>query len=103
IRIGIKAKIRENANLAKYVVDGEIKVPNDAKVVLNGKPQTSNTVYVTPKEPGISKKINSSKDEYNVLQENEAFTFDIKTKLPNDISNYKSYKIVDVLDERFEL
>ncbi|HEM3563776.1 TPA: isopeptide-forming domain-containing fimbrial protein, partial [Streptococcus suis] len=103
VRIGIKAKIRDNANLAKYVVNGEIKVPNEAQVVLNGKPQTSNIVYVTPKEPGISKKINDSKDEHNVLQESEDFTFDIKTKLPDNISAYKSYKIVDVLDERLEL
>ncbi|WP_161942760.1 hypothetical protein, partial [Streptococcus suis] len=80
VRIGIKAKIRDNANLAKYVVNGEIKVPNEAQVVLNGKPQKSNIVYVTPKEPGISKKINDSKDEHNVLQESEDFTFDIKTK-----------------------
>ncbi|WP_171841489.1 isopeptide-forming domain-containing fimbrial protein [Streptococcus suis] len=103
VRIGIKAKIRDNANLAKYVVNGEIKVPNEAQVVLNGKPQKSNIVYVTPKEPGISKKINDSKDEHNVLQESEDFTFDIKTKLPDNISAYKSYKIVDVLDERLEL
>ncbi|WP_421363178.1 isopeptide-forming domain-containing fimbrial protein [Streptococcus suis] len=103
VRIGIKAKIRDNANLAKYVVNGEIKVPNEAQVVLNGKPQNSNIVYVTPKEPGISKKINDSKDEHNVLQESEDFTFDIKTKLPDNISAYKSYKIVDVLDERLEL
>ncbi|MCO8237013.1 isopeptide-forming domain-containing fimbrial protein [Streptococcus suis] len=103
VRIGIKAKIRDNANLAKYVVNGEIKVPNEAQVVLNGKPQKSNIVYVTPKEPGISKKINDAKDEHNVLQESEDFTFDIKTKLPDDISAYKSYKIVDVLDERLEL
>ncbi|WP_253219881.1 isopeptide-forming domain-containing fimbrial protein, partial [Streptococcus suis] len=103
VRIGIKAKIRDNANLAKYVVNGEIKVPNEAQVVLNGKPQTSNIVYVTPKEPGISKKINDAKDEHNVLQESEDFTFDIKTKLPDNISAYKSYKIVDVLDERLEL
>ncbi|WP_421366017.1 isopeptide-forming domain-containing fimbrial protein [Streptococcus suis] len=103
VRIGIKAKIRDNANLAKYVVNGEIKVPNEAQVVLNGKPQKSNIVYVTPKEPGISKKINDAKDEHNVLQESEDFTFDIKTKLPDNISAYKSYKIVDVLDERLEL
>ncbi len=103
VRIGIKAKIRDNANLAKYVVNGEIKVPNEAQVVLNGKPKKSNIVYVTPKEPGISKKINDSKDEHNVLQESEDFTFDIKTKLPDNISAYKSYKIVDVLDERLEL
>ncbi|MDG3132642.1 isopeptide-forming domain-containing fimbrial protein [Streptococcus suis] len=103
VRIGIKARIRDNANLAKYVVNGEIKVPNKAQVVLNGKIQTSNTVYVTPKEPGISKKINDSKDQYNALQDNENFTFDIKTKLPSDISTYKSYRIVDVLDERLEI
>ncbi|NQI09241.1 isopeptide-forming domain-containing fimbrial protein, partial [Streptococcus suis] len=103
IKLTIKAKIKDKADLTKYVVNGQIKVPNKATVELNGKPQTSNTVYVTPDEPAPSKKINSTLDVLHTTKSSEAFEFNIQTKLPRDIKNYKSYKITDKLDSRLEL
>ncbi|MDQ8764182.1 isopeptide-forming domain-containing fimbrial protein [Streptococcus ruminantium] len=103
IKLTIKAKIKDKADLTKYVVNGQIKVPNKATVELNGKPQTSNTVYVTPDEPAPSKKINSTLDVLHTTKSSEAFEFNIQTKLPRDIKSYKSYKITDKLDSRLEL
>ncbi|MDY7284028.1 isopeptide-forming domain-containing fimbrial protein [Streptococcus suis] len=103
IKLTIKAKIKDTADLTKYVVNGQIKVPNKATVELNGKPQTSNTVYVTPDEPAPSKKINSTHDVLHTTKSSEAFEFNIQTKLPRDIKSYKSYKITDKLDSRLEL
>ncbi|MGQ7567797.1 isopeptide-forming domain-containing fimbrial protein [Streptococcus suis] len=103
IKLTIKAKIKDKADLTKYVVNGQIKVPNKATVELNGKPQTSNTVYVTPDEPAPSKKINSKHDVLHTTKSSEAFEFNIQTKLPRDIKSYKSYKITDKLDSRLEL
>ncbi|MEG3268886.1 isopeptide-forming domain-containing fimbrial protein [Streptococcus suis] len=103
IKLTIKAKIKDKADLTDYVVNGQIKVPNKATVELNGKPQTSNTVYVTPDEPAPSKKINSTLDVLHTTKSNEAFEFNIQTKLPRDIKSYKSYKITDKLDSRLEL
>ncbi|QHF54019.1 MULTISPECIES: isopeptide-forming domain-containing fimbrial protein [Streptococcus] len=103
IKLTIKARIKDKADLTKYVVNGQIKVPNKATVELNGKPQTSNTVYVTPDEPAPSKKINSTLDVLHTTKSSEAFEFNIQTKLPRDIKSYKSYKITDKLDSRLEL
>lgn len=104
IKLTIKAKIRDKAELSKYVVNGEIKVPNKATVELNGKSQESNTVYVTPRdEPSVSKKINDNLDRLDTIKSDETFNFNIKTKLPSNIQSYKTYTIVDKLDERLEL
>ncbi|HEM3217932.1 TPA: isopeptide-forming domain-containing fimbrial protein [Streptococcus suis 2524] len=103
IKLTIKAKIEDGADLSKYAVGGQIKVPNKAQVELNGKPQESNKVYVTPDEPAPSKKINSTLDVLNTTKSDEAFEFNIQTKLPRDIQKYQSYKISDKLDSRLEL
>ncbi|HHT7643568.1 TPA: isopeptide-forming domain-containing fimbrial protein [Streptococcus suis] len=103
IKLTIKAKIKDGADLSKYAVGGQIKVPNKAQVELNGKPQESNEVYVTPDEPAPSKKINSTLDVLNTTKSDEAFEFNIQTKLPSDIQKYQSYKISDKLDNRLEL
>ncbi|NQO00044.1 isopeptide-forming domain-containing fimbrial protein [Streptococcus suis] len=103
IKLTIKAKIKDGADLSKYAVGGQIKVPNKAQVELNGKPQESNEVYVTPDEPAPSKKINSTLDVLNTTKSDEAFEFNIQTKLPRDIQKYQSYKISDKLDNRLEL
>ncbi|MGV3328413.1 isopeptide-forming domain-containing fimbrial protein [Streptococcus suis] len=103
IKLTIKAKIKDGADLSKYAVGGQIKVPNKAQVELNGKPQESNKVYVTPDEPAPSKKINSTLDVLNTTKSDEAFEFNIQTKLPRDIQKYQSYKISDKLDSRLEL
>ncbi|NQP10236.1 isopeptide-forming domain-containing fimbrial protein [Streptococcus suis] len=103
IKLTIKAKIKDGADLSKYAVGGQIKVPNKAQVELDGKPQESNEVYVTPDEPAPSKKINSTLDVLNTTKSDEAFEFNIQTKLPSDIQKYQSYKISDKLDNRLEL
>ncbi|HEM5493775.1 TPA: isopeptide-forming domain-containing fimbrial protein, partial [Streptococcus suis] len=103
IKLTIKAKIKDGADLSKYAVGGQIKVPNKAQVELDGKPQESNEVYVTPDEPAPSKKINSTLDVLNTTKSDEAFEFNIQTKLPRDIQKYQSYKISDKLDNRLEL
>ncbi|HEL1630612.1 TPA: isopeptide-forming domain-containing fimbrial protein, partial [Streptococcus suis] len=108
ITLGIKARIRDNAVLAKYAdVNGKIQVPNTANVILNNESQTSNEVTVSPNSPAAIKRINEEKTELfttvNKDGEGEAFNYDVQATLPNDINDATEYYIKDILDDRLEL
>ncbi|HEL1567887.1 TPA: isopeptide-forming domain-containing fimbrial protein [Streptococcus suis] len=108
ITLGIKARIRDNAVLAKYAdVNGKIQVPNTANVILNNDSQTSNEVTVSPNSPAAIKRINEEKTELfttvNEDGEGEAFNYDVQATLPNDINDATEYYIKDILDDRLEL
>ncbi|MGT2675158.1 isopeptide-forming domain-containing fimbrial protein, partial [Streptococcus rupicaprae] len=101
IVITFKAKIRENANLAKHTKDGVIKIPNTATVQLNGNdPITSNKVTVTPPkptDPEIKKTINGSLESLTTFDD-LPYTYNIVTTIPNDLASYKKFVIKDILD-----
>ena len=107
IHIEIKAKIKEGANVDKFKDDnGVIKVPNKATVKLNNQPIQSQTVYVTPDEPAVTKKINNTLDHLNIPswdKQDNAYNYNIKTTLPGNINDYNIYRIEDVLDQDLEL
>jgi len=89
IHIEIKAKIKDGANVDKFKDDnGVIKVPNKATVKLNNQPIQSQTVYVTPDEPAVTKKINNTLDHLNIPswdKQDNAYNYNIKTTLPGNI------------------
>ena len=107
IHIEIKAKIKDGANIDRFKDDnGVINVPNKATVKLNNQPTESKTVYVTPNEPTVTKKINNTLDHLNIPswdKKDNAYNYNIKTTLPGNIDAYNIYKIEDVLDQDLEL
>ena len=103
LNLRIKAVLRPDADLSKYLTDqGEIKVPNQAKVVLNDQPQDSNVVYVTPSQPSVTKKINEKLDHLDLNPETD-YTYNIKSTLPNDIGSYKKFAFYDQVDSDLEI
>ncbi|HEM5936697.1 TPA: isopeptide-forming domain-containing fimbrial protein [Streptococcus suis] len=108
ITLGIKARIRDNAVLAKYAdKNGKIQVPNTANVILNNNSQTSNKVTVSPNSPAAIKFINEKEAELfttvNKDGEGQAFNYDVQATLPSDITTANEYYIKDILDNRLEL
>ena len=95
--VTFQAKIRDGANLAKYIVskedggNGRPLVPNKASYIINDDPdqtKESNEVTVTPPEPDkpkIEKKINGG-DHIDLKNLNEVFSYTITTKVPIDAS-----------------
>ena len=49
VTLSIYAKIKDNADLSKYKDGNVINVPNEAKIIFDHKPKTTNKVYVVPK------------------------------------------------------
>ncbi|MCR4257843.1 isopeptide-forming domain-containing fimbrial protein [Streptococcus uberis] len=103
IELNINALIREDADLSKYAVDGKIKVPNDAKVTLDGNSKTSEKVYVTPDTPAVSKLIDGVDTLRNVNSYDQTFTYELIATLPSDIRNFNEYYIRDAVDPRLEI
>lgn len=56
-KFNFQTKIREGASLDKYLVDSKLQIPNQAKVIQNGKEVQSDktTTTVQPKDSGIKK------------------------------------------------
>ncbi|MET3556892.1 fimbrial isopeptide formation D2 family protein/LPXTG-motif cell wall-anchored protein, partial [Streptococcus rupicaprae] len=85
------------------------KIPNTAKVTYQNKSHVDGTpdsetpptppVTVTP--PPLTKKINESLDHLDVANATD-YTYNIKTLVPGNIAKFKSYAIVDTLDEDLE-
>ncbi|MGT2830062.1 isopeptide-forming domain-containing fimbrial protein, partial [Streptococcus hillyeri] len=103
IKLGIKAKIRENADLSKYhdaEADGQIKVPNEAKVKLNNKSKTSKKVTVTP--PGMPPKPEKTVDEKPSLTLGaleQVFTYEVKATVPKDVAGFTKFELSDDLED----
>ncbi|WP_131542218.1 isopeptide-forming domain-containing fimbrial protein [Streptococcus sp. X16XC17] len=88
ITLGIQARVRDNAVLAKYAdANGKIKIPNTANVTLNNNSQTSNKVTVSPNSPAAIKLINGDDTHiFSTVDGNEAgvpFNYDVQATLPN--------------------
>ncbi|WP_194210243.1 isopeptide-forming domain-containing fimbrial protein, partial [Streptococcus ruminantium] len=103
----IKARIKEGVQsfeLAKYITadNQEGSIPNKATLTVGDKPdqkKDSNNVPVTPpsEDPTVTKKIND-KLEHLDTETATNYTYNIKTKLPADITTYKKFVISDELD-----
>ena len=81
-----------------------INIPNTAKFSFtdkndhSGEKETKPVTVTPPSEPGVDKKINETLSEATIGAETD-FTYNIKAKLPNDITTYKSFVVTDTLDE----
>jgi len=81
-----------------------INIPNTAKFSFtdkndhSGEKETRPVTVTPPSEPGVDKKINETLTEATIGAETD-FTYNIKAKLPNDITTYKSFVVTDTLDE----
>ena len=81
-----------------------INIPNIAKFSFtdkndhSGEKETRPVTVTPPSEPGVDKKINETLTEATIGAETD-FTYNIKAKLPNDITTYKSFVVTDTLDE----
>ena len=53
-------------------------------------------------EPIIDKKINGDLESLPINTKTD-YNYDIKTLIPEDIKDYKSYIVTDVLDSRLEI
>ncbi|WP_175282150.1 isopeptide-forming domain-containing fimbrial protein [Streptococcus parauberis] len=104
LTLAVKAKIRDDASLDKYLntKTGKVLVPNTANVTLDSKKLTSNEVTVTPNTPTAIKLINEELQHLNTSKGQE-FTYDVMATLPSDINSANEYVIKDVIDNRIEL
>ena len=101
IHIEFKAKIRENANLDKYIdkTDGRTKVPNEGSYHINNNPDLkvkSKPVTVTPPPttPEITKTVNDT-THYDVLTPEEEFTYKVETLVP---TNATEFEVTDTIE-----
>lgn len=101
IHIEFKAKIRENANLDKYIdkTDGRTKVPNEGSYHINDNPDLkvkSKPVTVTPPPttPEITKTVNDT-THYDVLTPEEEFTYKVETLVP---TNATEFEVTDTIE-----
>ncbi|MGV3110564.1 isopeptide-forming domain-containing fimbrial protein, partial [Streptococcus pluranimalium] len=102
IRIGFKAKIREDADLSQYRENGtgDVKVPNDAKVTLNNKSKTTKKVTVTP--PGMPPKPEKTVDTKPSLALDtfdQVFTYEVKATVPKEVTGFTKFEISDDLED----
>ena len=110
IVLSFQAKIKEGANLTKYIVseenggNGKPLVPNKASYIINDDPdqtKESNEVTVTPpetKKPPIEKKVNGKEHE-DLKERYEVFTYTVTTKVPLDAT---AFTITDTLVDELE-
>lgn len=104
----IDVEVRESADLAQYITDGNrFEIGNTAKVVIDGKSNSSNTVTTTVKMPvvqaglekiqvytdkadeGLPVRVYANVEDYHELYKNE----DVKMKLYQDGSPIKTKTI----------
>ncbi|EGO5146766.1 isopeptide-forming domain-containing fimbrial protein [Enterococcus faecalis] len=97
-----QTKIREGAILDKYLVDGKLQIPNQAKIIQNNKEVPSDKTHttVTPKNPAISKKILEGDKEVDLsnVEIGDEVTFKLAVDVPNT-KDMKSLAIEDDLED----
>ncbi len=80
-------------------------IENTGEYQLNNNPvRETETVTIKPKEPvepDVSKSVEGAKDGF--IDYKKDFNYKISTILPNDIEDYKFYKLSDKLDDKLEL
>ena len=99
VELEIPAKINDGVT--------RVKIPNTAKISYtdkndhSGEKETKPVTVTPPSEPTVKKKINEKLDTAVIGAETD-YTYNIKAKLPNDITSYKSFVITDTLDENLQ-
>ena len=88
----------------KQGVSGKV-IDNKAKVEYTNKSNVdkeveSTPVHVTP--PPVTKKINENLDHLDIPT-GEQYKYNIKTKLPTDIKDYKKFVITDTLENELSV
>lgn len=100
-----QTKIREGANLDKYLFDGKLQIPNKAKIIQNKKEVPSDETHttVTPKDPSITKKILEGDKEVDLasLKIGDEVTFKLNVQVPNT-KDMTSLVIQDDLEDVLE-
>ena len=100
VELEIPAKINDGVT--------RVKIPNTAKISYtdkndhSGEKETKPVTVTPPSEPTVKKKINEKLDTAVIGAETD-YTYNIKAKLPNDITSYKSFVITDTLDENLQV
>ena len=104
-KFNFQTKIREGANLDKYLVDGKLQIPNQAKVIQNNQevPTDETHTTVTPKEPSIAKKILEGDKEVELtsVKVGDEVTFKLDVQVPNT-KDMTSLVIQDDLEDVLE-
>ncbi|NLY09410.1 MAG: isopeptide-forming domain-containing fimbrial protein [Tissierellia bacterium] len=104
ITLIIVSKIKDTVTLdqiaQKYL---DSKIPNEGKLIFNGKPKTSNKVIVIPPgdAPTPVKTVNAQNDIVlgNIKDE---FTYNISYKVPTNINGYSTLVLTDALESVLE-
>lgn len=98
--ITFDAKVKDGANLGKYEKDGEISLPNTAKVFTDGKEQNSTTTQtIVPKvETSINKSILEPTGE-QVKDSIKAVNQDFDYRIDYSISNTKDIEKLAIGDD----
>ncbi|NSP27596.1 isopeptide-forming domain-containing fimbrial protein [Enterococcus faecalis] len=100
-----QTKIREGASLDSYLVDGQLQLPNKAKVIQNNREVATDETHttVTPKEPSIAKKILEGDKEVDLtsVKVGDEVTFKLDVQVPNT-KDMTSLVIQDDLEDVLE-
>ena len=96
VELIIPAKI--NDGVTRINISNTAKFNFTDKNDHSGEKETKPVTVTPPSEPGVDKKINETLTEATIGAETD-FTYNIKAKLPNDITTYKSFVVTDTLDE----
>ncbi|HBI1613453.1 TPA: isopeptide-forming domain-containing fimbrial protein [Enterococcus faecalis] len=100
-----QTKIREGASLDSYLVDGQLQLPNKAKVIQNNREVATEETHttVTPKEPYIAKKILEGDKEVDLtsVKVGDEVTFKLDVQVPNT-KDMTSLVIKDDLEDVLE-
>ncbi|EJG4482204.1 isopeptide-forming domain-containing fimbrial protein [Enterococcus faecalis] len=100
-----QTKIREGASLDSYLVDGQLQLPNKAKVIQNNRKVATEETHttVTPKEPSIAKKILEGDKEVDLtsVKVGDEVTFKLDVQVPNT-KDMTSLVIQDDLEDVLE-
>lgn len=100
-----QTKIREGASLDSYLVDGQLQLPNKAKLIQNNREVATEETHttVTPKEPSIAKKILEGDKEVDLtsVKVGDEVTFKLDVQVPNT-KDMTSLVIQDDLEDVLE-
>ena len=100
--VEVTAKVKDNADLQKYIKNNTIEIPNTAHMKANGKDTPSNTPIVTPKveQPKVHKGIVKNPSDWTQFFGNKSETAagqssDNDAALPKDRQKAQEYVKVD--------
>lgn len=97
VELIIPAKVKQG--VSGKVIDNKAKVEYTNKSNVD-KEVESTPVHVTP--PPVTKKINENLDHLDIPT-GEQYKYNIKTKLPTDIKDYKKFVITDTLENELSV